>query len=291
MRGLNPVEVVYRYDGTLEGLFSAVLTAYERHEMPVALQVTAGAQGNLLATPLEVSTDEQRASRVRDGICRRLGVDEYERIRMASLSDRPDKATLIFRYIVVAMRRGPGVWNDLADHDIQGFEALWRDVYNERHRILQFARFSCMEGGVYYARVNPKANVVPVVMDHFAQRFNIQPFIVHDEMHGLAGVWNRASWGLVSTDTFTPPPATREDSEYQHMWRVFYDSICNQRRYNPRLRMQFMPQRLWRNMTEMQPEFETVGTDKVGSGKTRSGTGGPEALDRHPDRALPPKPR
>lgn len=283
MRKLHhePTEVVYHYDGTLEGLFSAVLIAYERHEMPVALNVAAGAQGNLLAMPLEIATDEQKALRVREGICRRLTAEEYERIRIASLSDDPDKATAIFRYIVLAMQRGPGIWNDLADPIVRDFETLWRGVYNERHRILQFARFSCMEGGAYYARVNPKANVVPVVMDHFAQRFNIQPFIVHDEVHGLVGVWNRSSWGLVSTDNFTVPPATREDGEYQHMWHVFYDSVCNQRRYNPRLRMQFMPQRFWRNMTEMQPELDRT--------RTTGGTDGPRGLDRFPGQALPPE--
>jgi len=255
---LEPRPIVYAFDGTLEGLLTAVFMAYRGHTAPEALRAQTNLQESLLAQTEMVAADEGLAVRVRDGICRRLGPREFERVRIASLSDDPAAPTTIFRYIVMGMDRGPGVWNDLSDPTIQAFERLWQSVYDERHRILQFARFSLMEGGVYYSRVNPKANVVPVVMDHFCARFNVQPFVIYDEVHGIAGVWDRASWGLVRTDDLTVPPTAAGEEDCRHLWKTFYDHICNERRYNPRLRTQFMPQRLWRNITEMQPEYPTA---------------------------------
>lgn len=295
-QGLRPTPVIYLFDGTLEGLFSAIFAAYARHELPEAVQPENGFQGNLLASTLTVPTSMEYALRVRDGICRKLSSPEYERIRMASLSDEADRGGIILRYVVCGMQRGPGIWNDLSNPDVQAFERLWQGVYNERHRILQFARFSLMEGGVYFAQVNPKANVVPVVMDHFAGRMNVQPFVIYDEVHHVAGIWDRTSWSLVATDELTVPPPTCEDADYTRLWRTFYEHICNQQRYNPRLRAQSMPQRLWKNITEMQPNMDVAhpGRRLDGQhGKTENGhltedTDGPQGLSPGQDRDLPP---
>ncbi len=37
-------------------------------------------------------------------------------------------------------------------------------------------------------------------MNHFAARFNIQPFIIYDENHHVAGVYDGEDWSLVADD-------------------------------------------------------------------------------------------
>ena len=79
----------------------------------------------------------------------------------------------------------------------------------------QFVRFSHLENGVWFARVNPNANVVPLIMGYFAARLNDQPFIIYDEAHHLAGVYDGRSWQLVAGDAVSVPPATDHDRQMQ----------------------------------------------------------------------------
>ena len=37
----------------------------------------------------------------------------------------------------------------------------------------------------------------------------------------------------------------------QAAWKRFYDVVAVEARYNPELRRQFMPKRLWKNIVEM----------------------------------------
>ncbi len=261
-------DVVYTYDGSLEGFFSAVFTSYQRGEHPANIATLDNLQFDLFRPTVSIPSDDALAWRVREGICNKLGTDEYERIRTAFLSDDPARGGVIFRYIHYAMAFGKYAHCNLTRKDVAEFEDVWKDVYTERHRILQFLRFSRMQNGVFFAKINPKAKVVPLIMEHFSQRFNTQPFLIYDEVHRIAGAYDTLEWKLVQADDFTIPPYAPEEAAYQDLWKTFYDAICNDERYNPRLRMQFMPKRLWANICEMNPltkldtqrEFSVEGT-------------------------------
>lgn len=246
-------EAVYTFDGSLEGLLSVVFSAYAEHVMPRDISCRQSAQGDLLCETRDVEVDLAHARRVRSAIRSRFSDDTYEHIEIAFLSDEPSRHMIIYRYIRHLFDASSPGRGDLCDDDIAAFERLWKSVYNERHRILQFLRFSRMEGDVYFARVAPKANVVPLVMEHFSARFNTQPFLIYDERHHVAGVYDLSSWYLVSTDRITVPECVPDEPAYRRLWKTFYDHICNERRYNPRLRAQLVPKRLWGNMTEMDP--------------------------------------
>ena len=117
----------------------------------------------------------------------------------------------------------------------------------------QFVRFSHLENGVWFARCNPNASVVPLVMGYFAARLNDQPFIIYDERHHLAGVHDGMRWSLVSGDAVNVPAATADDALMEEAWKRFYDALSVDARYNPELRRRFMPVRLWQDLPEMQP--------------------------------------
>ena len=133
---------------------------------------------------------------------------------------------------------------------------LSRRAVNECEKMRQFVRFSHLENGVWYARCNPNASVVPLVMGYFAARLNDQPFIIYDENHHLAGMYDGRGWQLVSGDAVVVPPSTEHDAQMQEAWKRFYDALSVDARYNPELRRHFMPMRMWRNLTEMKPRLK-----------------------------------
>jgi probable DNA metabolism protein len=240
------------YDGTIEGYYTAVFRAFEHKLEPYDICTADCPRLSLFSETTTIETSDELAQRVDRGLARKLGADEAQRIRLAFLSDEPGHELELFHYIRLAMRKGRYAFCDHANPIVESYERLWRQVSNERHRMFQFTRFAEMEGGIYFAQINPNANVVPVMMEHFARRFNTQPFIIYDEVHKIAGVSRDGRWMLVPTDDITPPRKTEREEAYSAMWRSFYDSICNRERLNPALRRNFMPKRLWKNITEVQ---------------------------------------
>ena len=125
---------------------------------------------------------------------------------------------------------------------------------NERHLMLQFLRFEHFENGIWFAKCNPKANVVPLLMGWFAGRFNTERFVIYDEVHQVAGIYDGANWYIAQTDEVHLPQHSDEEAAMQAAWKGFYDAMAISARYHPELRRQFIPKRLWRNIVELHDE-------------------------------------
>ena len=140
-------------------------------------------------------------------------------------------------------------------HPIAGPVArLNRSVMNERHLMMQFLRFEHFENGIWFAKCNPKANVVPLLMGWFAGRFNTERFVIYDEVHQVAGIYDGANWYIAQTDEVHLPQHSDEEAAMQAAWKGFYDAMTISARYHPERRRQFIPKRLWRNIMELHDE-------------------------------------
>ena len=341
--------IAYTYDGTLEGLLTAVFQAYANHQDPQDIVRSDVVQPRLGQLICPIDTEYALAERVRRGIIRACGDTGFDLIRRASLSDDPTIGTAIYRYIRFAMdldghrqcsrcnrrshcpgasehktsalsaansrlmlsprlgassRNGSRAINAHATNDSEAdspandaptrlrgktsyiprypcARARWKStsdithpmiepvykqakaVTNEQEHMLQFIRFKHLEGGLWFARCNPKASVVPLVMDHFSARLNTQAFIIYDEAHHLAGVYGGNDWYLVKTDDPTTalhdlPNESSEEFMISQAWKRFYRTVAVESRYNPELRRHFMPKRLWKNITELQEDLPTA---------------------------------
>ncbi len=254
--------VAYTFDGSTEGLLTAIFKAYERHEDPQDIMHERSAQPRLGQSVIAIETDGALASRVRAGIVKRGGSYAWELALHASLSDEPDASIAVYRFVRKVMGR-PAAANALLAHELTDpvvgrVMQLDRFVRNERHHMLQFLRFEHLQGDVWFAQCNPKANVVGLLMDWFAGRFNTQRFIIYDEVHCVAGVFDGSNWVLAETDEVTLPGRSAEEACMQAAWKGFYDAVSIPVRYHPELRRQFMPKRFWKNILEVRDELPTT---------------------------------
>ncbi len=258
--------VSYVYDGTTEGLLSAIFLAYANHEQPQDMVRNGDIQPRLGQSIVSVETNAQHAERVRRGIVRKSNQKTWEIIFDASLSDEPHAGTAIYRLVRLIMAR-PAIQNrqlndQLTDPVVGPVIKLHRFVRNERHFMQQFIRFEHFEGDLWFARCNPKANVVPLLMDWFSARFNTQCFVIHDEIHHIAGIYDGKGWYLAETnDVHLPSPADDEQT-MQAAWKGFYSALSIPARYHPELRRQFMPKRFWKNILEVRDEAPSAGTGR-----------------------------
>lgn len=275
-------DLAYLYDGTPEGLLSAIFAAYARHEDPAEVACADVHQPRLLQTAVTIPTDAAHAERVSAGIRKRLGAYAHRQVMKSTLSGHPDAGTALYRFVRFALdgmdrrdctscrfaagcarrtckRQRMAAINDVTHPRVKPFFEAVRSIDNECEKIRQFARFQHLkeEGReVWFARVNPKDAVVPLVLGHFVERFNVQPFILYDEVHGMAGVWDGHRRYLVDADEemLSLPPAGADEALMQDAWRTFYRVLSVEARFNPELRCKLMPKRFWKNLTELQPD-------------------------------------
>ena len=256
---LDDAQLVYLYDGTLEGMLTAVFEAFRRKEFPDNIVQERDLQQSMLCSYIPILTSVDLAERVKTGIINVLGDRGYESIKRAFLSDDNSKGGVIVTYLQYTMKKGRKSLSHLAHPAVAAFEDLLKVVSQEAHYMLQFVRFAQLNNGVYFSLIAPKASVVPLIMGHFAARFNIQPFIIYDEVHGLAGVFDTEKWWLVDARDIKIPNRTESEDEYQSLWQTFYDTIAIEERRNPTCQRNFMPKRFWGNMCEqIPPELRNI---------------------------------
>ena len=253
------LELAYSYDGTLEGLFSAIFAAYANHENPLDIAPRDRLQLRLGQEERQIETNAAHAQRVAHGIIGAGGKATFEAVKKASVSSDPHAGTTVFHFVQKLMKERGYLLNQLADPVVGELTRLVKAVDVECERMRQFVRFSHLESGGWFAVCNPHDNVIPLVMNWFAARFNDQPFAIYDEVHHIAGVYEKSSWYLVNTSCFNAPIYSSEECLMQDAWRLFYRTLSIDARYNPELRRQHMPVRYWCNLTEMQQPESALG--------------------------------
>lgn len=251
--------VAYLHDGTADGVLSAIFQSYAVHEDPQEVVREQDYQPQLMQRASIIKTDAIHAQRVARGIERTLGAYAKRSVLHATLSGDKQAGTIIYRFVRHAMAHpSKRPLDDLAHPAVKALHDMLRALYNECEHIRQFARFEHLGGNeieVWFAKVNPKDAVVPLVMDHFVDRFSIQPFILYDEVSQMAGVWDGKQVQFVDAAHLglMLPDITADEAVMQEAWRTFYRTVAIDARYNPELRQRFMPKRFWSNLTEMKP--------------------------------------
>ena len=262
------------YDGTLEGMFTAIHAAFVAHDAEADIIEETHLQPRLGQEVVAAHTNMDAALKVRRLVEYSLGAQAFRTIRTAASTEDPARGTAIHRFLRYAFRESGrmgcsscskktmcthacsapdscSILDDISRPVVRDVVTLYRSVVNERHLMLQFMRFEHCEGDVWFARCNPKANVVPLLMDWFIPRFNDQKFVIYDENHAMSGVYDGQHWYLVRGDAVTPPPHMEDERMMRDAWQRFYRAIGVESRYNPELRRSFMPMRLWRNLPEL----------------------------------------
>ncbi|MBQ2939953.1 MAG: TIGR03915 family putative DNA repair protein [Clostridia bacterium] len=241
------------YDGTFDGLLSAIFDAYERRPMPQDI-IEPDGQPRLDTHYETVVADPAKTERVRRGIRRQMGQEAYEHIWKAFLSLHPDRSMRIYEYLQLGFRIKDRLVRSLTDDRVIAVNKLSALVSREASHLLQFVRFAETTTGVYYCQIEPTYPVLPLLMPHFAHRLNVQAFVIYDKTHAEAGLYDGRQWVVRQVEQSLCPQLTAEEKQYQRLWKTFYDTVAITERINPSLRRQNMPKKYWRNLTELQPD-------------------------------------
>lgn len=261
---------VYVFDHTLDGLLTAVFDSFFLHQQPEFL-LAEGEQLPLFADePHRVVTDSEKAERVWKGLEKHLSKDGLRMITVSWLSEERALNQPLFNFICKVFRREPfdSYERNASDPDVLEVRNTCRRVLHEQLRMKQFIRFQKAKDGTYLAVVSPDHNVLPLIIDHFQDRFNDQPWLIYDAKRRYGYYYDPTNGASQATRiTFTEDTTlpfdletgklsdellSENDQLFQELWRTYFKAICIRERLNPRKQLNDMPRRYWKYMTEKQ---------------------------------------
>lgn len=250
MEKVREFDLIYVYDGSFDGLFSAIHGAYYNRENPKAIVCENEWQQELFCEVRIIENDSKKAKAVRDAISKKISPNALFNIHRVFLSNEPTRSTIIFNYVKIGFKMGAKVDMFLSDETVSNVKRIALRVSREACRMREFVRFSKMENGVMFAKISPDNNVLSMICPYFADRLCTLPWVICDTKRSIAAIYDTKKW--IVTEYEKEKNAREADGEmaYKHLWKTFYDTISIESRKNERLQMQCMPKKYRKNMTE-----------------------------------------
>ena len=253
----SPVTV--SYDGSWPGLLTVIFEAFDK-KWQVSGFVTIGkpGQSDVFAKEVLVVTDETKAERVWKGLKKKVPSENCVQLYRCYLSELPNIELTILSCIRFYFSGADSPHLAYGNFDVLKINQTSKMVYREKHRMEAFVRFQRTGDDLYYAGIEPDFNVIPLLADHFEERYADQNWMIYD-LKRKYGIYydqekveeitlnfsNEVSRASVIKEVF-------HDSEtlYQELWQNYFRNVNIPSRRNIKLHVQHVPKRYWKHLTE-----------------------------------------
>ncbi|MEO7522721.1 MAG: TIGR03915 family putative DNA repair protein [Ferruginibacter sp.] len=248
------------YDGSFEGLLTAVFEIYEYKILQPAIFRNDNAAGSLFGSIHSVVTNAEKANRVLKKLKDKLTNTAVMQLYKTFLSEIKEIENVLLRYIQYAIHSNLSVENDFGHPDVLMLQQTSRKVDREKHRMKAFVRFQCTKDQLYYAIIQPDYNVLPLILKHFQDRYADQRWLIYDSLRKTGLYYDLHKVEEVSMQFETDVnnkaqlKAIYDESEelYQSLWQNYFQSVNIKARKNMKLHIQHMPRRYWKGLVEKQ---------------------------------------
>jgi len=241
--------IAYVYDGSFYGLLSCVYASFYQREIPTAIYRDDDEIGILFPVK-EISTDDVAAQKVETSIVSKICQDALMLVYRCYLSNIDNRELVILHFLRLGYRVGAKVVDMLANEVVHIITKASRRVGGEAHAYKGLLRFSEYNGALV-AVIEPVTFVLPLLAQHFCDRFPSEQLMIYDKTHKHIFVYQNNERHLFPLEKLELPPADADEEMYRALWRRFYETIAIEGRINPKLRMGNMPKRYWAQLTEM----------------------------------------
>jgi probable DNA metabolism protein len=249
------------YDGTYEGWVTAVFEIYEYKLTDIIFAKNEASATLLFSTNHFVITDEVKVKRVLSGLKKSLSKNGFHDLYNAFLSEVNLIEETLFRYVQYVLSTSKNVEDDFGHNAVLEFRKAVRLTGKEAHRMEAFVRFKLTKDQLYYAIVEPDCDVLPVIENHFKNRYADQRWLIYDAKRKYGVYYDLENISTVqlqfdentSSSKFLAELCDPDEELFQDLWRNYFKSVNIESRKNTKLHLQHMPKRYWKYLTEKIP--------------------------------------
>jgi probable DNA metabolism protein len=252
--------MVYIFDGSLEGLLTAIFEYYDRKPQAVKLTTQQYYQPEAFGDSLMVESDEVKAGRVWAGLKKKLPADWLRKFYCAYLSEQPETFFDLFEFARYIFDSSPGAAYNFGNPFVLAIADIDKKVHREKHRMEAFIRFRKTGDGLFFATIEPDFNVLPLIVNHFKNRYTDQQWVIYDLKRKCGIFYDMQEVHEVTFDFLNEitenkvilPPSLLDGHEelYSVLWRDYFKSTNIPARKNMKLHIRHVPKRYWKYLTE-----------------------------------------
>ncbi len=237
---------IYIYDGTFEGLLTAVFLSYKSRDAQIIS--TLNMENTTFLEHVYVTTCLEQADRVWNGITAQICDEFLEDVYYAYLSDIPCGNELL-AYVRMGFEYGAKVRNCFHIDCVNTIMRIRNKVTFEVHRLKGLLRFTKTNSEVYVADIEPDHNVLTLLSPHFARRFASQDWIIRDLKRKTAALCSGGKWVISPLEGVSLTEINLQD-DFTDLWQRYFHHITIAERKNPNLQRKFVPMRYRNHITE-----------------------------------------
>lgn len=250
--------IKYVFDGSFNGLLSAIFDFYELKPTAVRLFSAQHYQPDLLDEPHEVFTSEEKSQRVWNGLKSKLSSDWQMRFYKTFLSETSESFQHLHEFARYIFDNPKGAELNYGHPAVIAIAKMDKSVNRERHRMKAFIRFQETSDGIFYAPIEPDYNVLPLIATFFKNRYADQQWIIYDvkRKYGLHYDLSMVSEIVLEQipdmkSAYLSDDSVHEKEElYSLLWKDYFKNTNIPARKNMKLHIQHVPKRYWKYLTE-----------------------------------------
>jgi len=245
------------YDGTFEGLLTAIFEIYDRRLTHVKMEKGEVYTSAMFEDKISITTDDTRAGRVLNGLKRKISATGIQRLYIAHLAEIAGDDDNIVGYIRYAFDSGQNIEEDYGNKYVMRVSEIVQMMRRERHRMEAFVRFQKLKDGTFYSVIQPDFNVLPMLLRHFKNRYADQKWIIYDLKRNYGLHYDLHDTEFISLEFSAVKNAANviaafeeDETVYQHLWKNYFHSVNIPARKNTKLHLRHIPKRYWKHLTE-----------------------------------------
>ncbi|WP_159800372.1 TIGR03915 family putative DNA repair protein [Flavobacterium sp. MK4S-17] len=252
--------VTYIFDGSFEGLLTAVFDFYELKPVKVRLIWDKIYQPSMVEESHEIINDEAKTKRVWNGLRKKLSNNWAQTFYKVHLAEDAKVFQDMFDFARYIFDNPKGAEANFGNPHVMAITQMERKISRERHRMKAFIRFQKTADGIYYCPIEPDYNVLPLVAKFFRDRYADQQWIIYDvkrkyglyyNLHTVEQITYEFIASVDTSKVQLPAELTDEKEELASMlWKDYFNSTNIPARKNMKLHIQHVPKRYWKYLNE-----------------------------------------
>lgn len=243
------------YDSSFDGFLSVVFEVY-RQRLDVGDirpdRVTADSV-DLFQQPFRIETSDESARRLKRAIINAAGEDILQTLEVAFRSEETGIEKKIFVYL---QRLFSGLDKNFARNpassEMLPLFQMARAVRREVGGMLGMVRFSKTSDGTYFSEIEPKYDILDLMVGHFRGRFAGERWAIYDSKRKYGVYYDGHSASEVYIPNLEAITADTPPDTITQLWKDYYNAISIKERENPRLLRRSLPVHYWKHLPERQ---------------------------------------
>lgn len=242
------------YDSTFNGFLSVVFEIYRQHlDVGEIHPDRSDSPCNLFMLPFRIETSEESAQRLKRAISNQASPEILSTLDAAFRSEEDGIEMKILAYLrKMFLGTDPTYAKNPTSDEMLPIFMTARSVRREVGGMLGMVRFNRMPDGTYFSEIEPKYDILELLIGHFRGRFANERWVIYDSKRGFGVYYDGKNPVEMSIPNIRQVSAMNSSDNFVQLWQDYYKSIAIKERENPKLMKQCLPVRYWKHLPERQ---------------------------------------